>query len=112
MPRPKLSPTDEQRRLVKKLAAVGTRHEEIALIIKIRSPKTLRKHFREELDRGTAEANAKVAGALFDNAMKGDTNAQKFWLQSRAGWGRSSFERPQIQPPPFIVAREPEGGQL
>jgi hypothetical protein len=112
MPRPKLKPTDEQRLLVKKLAAVGTPHEEIACMVKIRSPKTLRKHFREELDRGTAEANAKVAGALFDNAMKGDTNAQKFWLQSRAGWGRSSFQRPAIQPPPFIVAREPEGGQL
>ena len=110
MPRPKLSPTDEQRRLVKKLAAVGTKHEEIALIIKIRSPKTLRKHFREELDRGTAEANANVAGALYNKAMGGDTNAQKFWLQSRAGWGRSGFERAST-PPPFIVVRQQEGGQ-
>jgi len=110
MPRPKLNPTDEQRLLVKKLAAAGTPHEEIALMVKIRSPKTLRKHFREELDRGAAEANAKVAGALFNKAMSGDTNAQKFWLQCRAGWGRSGFERVST-PPPFIVAREREGGQ-
>ena len=110
MPRPKLSPTDEQRRLVKQLAAVGTKHEDIAHMVKIRSPKTLRKHFREELDRGAAEANANVAGALYKNAMDGDTNAQKFWLQTRAGWGRSSFERVST-PPPFIVVREQEGGQ-
>jgi len=111
MPRPKLNPTDEQRLLVKKLAAAGATHEAIALMVNIRSPKTLRKHFREELDRGTAEANAKVAGALFNKAMAGDVNAQKFWLINRAGWGRSSFERPPIQAPPFIVVREQEGGQ-
>jgi hypothetical protein len=110
MPRPKLSPTDEQRRLVKKLAAVGTKHEDIAHMVNIRSPKTLRKHFREELDRGSAEANANVAGALYNKAMGGDTNAQKFWLQCRAGWGRSGFERVST-PPPFIVVREQEGGQ-
>ncbi len=112
MPRPKLKPTDKQRLLVKKLAAVGTPHEDIASMVNIRSPKTLRKHFREELDRGEAEANAKVAGALFSRALAGDTNAQKFWLQCRAGWGRSGFDRPSIQPPPFIVMREQEGGQL
>jgi hypothetical protein len=77
MPRPKLNPTEEQRRLVKKLAAVGTKHEDIAHMVNIRSPKTLRKHFREELDRGAAEANASVAGALYKKAMDGDTNAQK-----------------------------------
>ena len=110
MPRPKLNPTDEQRRLVKKLAAVGTKHEDIAQILNIRSPKTLRKHFREDLDRGATEANANVAGALYNNAMAGDTNAQKFWLQNRAGWGRSGFERVST-PPPFIVMREQEGGQ-
>jgi hypothetical protein len=110
MPRPKLKPTDEQRRLVKQLAATGTPHEEIACMVNIHSPKTLRKHFREELDRGATEANFKVAGALFNNAMSGDTNAQKFWLQTHAGWGRSNFERPSIQPPPFIVVRETEGG--
>jgi hypothetical protein len=110
MPRPKLNPTDEERRKVKQLAATGTPHEQIAHIVNIRSPKTLRKHFREELDRGAAEANANVAGALYNKAMKGDINAQKFWLQSRAGWGRSGFERVST-PPPLIVVRQQEGGQ-
>lgn len=40
MPRPKLNPTDEDRRLVKSMAAVGTRQEDIARMVHIRSPKT------------------------------------------------------------------------
>jgi hypothetical protein len=39
MPRPKLNPTEEQRRLVKSLAAVGIPHEDIARKIGFRSPK-------------------------------------------------------------------------
>ena len=61
MPRPRLKPTDEQRRLVKSLAAMGTPHTDIARKIGLRSPKTLRKHFRKELEMGAMEANYRVA---------------------------------------------------
>ena len=61
MPRPQLKPSEEQRRLVKSMAAMGTPQEHISRKIGIRSPKTLRKYFRDELDFGTAEANYKVA---------------------------------------------------
>jgi hypothetical protein len=64
MPRPKLNPTDEQRQLAKHLSAVGIPQEKIALKLAIRSPKTLRKHFRNELDLGAIEADANVGGAL------------------------------------------------
>jgi len=111
MPRPKLDPSQEQRKRVKSLSAVGITQEEIARQIGVRSPKTLRKHFREELDRGAIEANASVAGALYNKAMAGDTGAQKFWLQCRGGWRPGpSFEPRATQPPPFVVAMEP-GGQ-
>ena len=40
------------------------RGEEIARFIGLRSPKTLRRHFREELDRAATEANAQVAQSL------------------------------------------------
>lgn len=104
MPRPNLKATDEQRKKVKSLAAVGIPHEEIALQIGVRSPKTLRKHFREELDRGTMEANACVAGALYNNAVGGNVVAQKFWLMCRAGWRpRPVFEPASSQAPPFVV---------
>jgi hypothetical protein len=108
MPRPKLNPTDEQRRLVKPLAAFGIRHDEIAKMINVRSPKTLRKHFRVELDRGAAEANSSVAQALYKMAVSGEHPAATlFWLKCRAGWKeRPSFEPAMAAAPaPFIVAK-------
>jgi len=57
MPRPKLNPTEEQRRMVKTMAAMGGKQEEIAMKIGIHSPKTLRKYFRNELDQGNRFAD-------------------------------------------------------
>jgi hypothetical protein len=106
MPRPKLTPTKEQRHQVKCLAAVGTPHEDIARKIGIRSPKTLRKYFREELDLAAMDANASVGGALYNKAMEGNTDAQKFWLERRAGWSNWQGSSRMFTPPPFVVARE------
>jgi len=114
MARPQLNPTKEQRDIVKSMAAMGTPHQDIALKIGIRSPKTLRKYFRQELDLGATEANYKVAKTLFGMATSGDCPAATiFWAKTRNGFR----EHPQsagapIAPPPFIVAREPQGGQL
>ena len=108
MPRPNLNPTVEQRRQVKMLSACGTPQERIAKAMGIRSPKTLRKHFRQELDRGALDANTKVAGTLFQMATSGTCpTATMFWLKCRAGWKeRATFEASQVAPPPFIVAQE------
>ena len=104
MPRPRLNPTDEQRRLVKSLAAMNIKQEDIARMVNIRSPKTLRRHFRGELDRGATEATYKVASALFQKALAGDTAAMIFWLKTRADWReRKEFDRSAIAPPPFVV---------
>ena len=46
MPRPRLEPTDELRRLVKSPSAFGVPRKEIARRIGIRSTKTLRAHYR------------------------------------------------------------------
>lgn len=77
--------TDEQRQRVKMFSAVGVPHKEIATVLKI-DEKTLRKHFREELDTGAAEANAQVGGRLFKLAMEGNPIACIFWMKARAGW--------------------------
>jgi len=108
MPRPKMKPTDEQRLLVKSLAAVGTPHVKIASMVGIRSDKTLRKHFHEELDRGSVEANANVGRTLYQMAISGEHPATTiFWMKCRAGWTeRPALEPAAIPPPPFIVARE------
>ena len=62
--------TDAMRERVRSLAGLGVPQVDIARIIR-GDPKTLRKHFRDELDRGVAEANAVIAGSLFTAAKGG-----------------------------------------
>jgi len=79
-------PTAEQRRTVQVLSGIGVPQDQIALIIGV-DPKTLRKTCRDDLDRGMAEANTKVAQTLFSMATRGDnTAATIFWMKARAGW--------------------------
>jgi hypothetical protein len=109
MPRPQLNPTDEQRQLVKFLVAMGAKQIEIAQLIGIRSDKTLRRHFREEIKRGVWEANGKVAQTLLKKAIDGNVTAAIFWMKCRAGWrDGSSFERASGPPAPFIVLPDKE----
>jgi hypothetical protein len=67
------------------LAGLGVPQDDIAKIVGC-SPKTLRKRFRDELDRGAAEANAIVAGCLFAQAKAGSIAAQIFWMKTRGRW--------------------------
>ena len=110
MPRPRIRPTAEQQKLVKALAAYGFTHEQIGQRIGIRSAKTIRRHFREELDRGILEANAMVAKTLHKMAVSGQHPAATFfWLKCRAGWReRPASDVVTSTPPPFIVAQAPE----
>jgi hypothetical protein len=79
-------PTDEQRRTVRAMAGFGVPHEDIGTLLEI-DAKTLRKHFRRELDRGSIEATAKVAQTLFGMATSGQNVAAAiFWMKARAGW--------------------------
>lgn len=88
-------PTDEHRKHVETLAGYGLTHDQISkLIVNPQTGKpidrnTLAKHFREELDKGIAVANAAVAQSLFRKAIgNGPTSvtAAIFWLKARAGW--------------------------
>ena len=88
MGRPKFEPTDEQRRMAEGLTGFGMREDEIARLIGI-DPKTLRKHFRRELDVGAIRTKAAVAKKAFEMAMSGQHPAMtKFFLERRAGWGQ------------------------
>jgi len=83
---PLFDPSDDQRRLVKTMAGFGIPQPDIAMHLQI-DPKTLRKHFRDELDRGTTEANVRVAQSLFRMATEGQNVAAAiFWMKARAGW--------------------------
>ena len=76
---------EAMRERVRYLAGVGVSQDDIARIIGC-APKTLRKRFRDELDRGVAEANATVCGYLFAAAKAGNISAIIFWLKTRAQW--------------------------
>ena len=78
-------PTDESRKLVRTLAAVGIRHEDIASKLEINTD-TLTKHYRKDLDEGRIDANAAIGKTLYEQARNGNTGAAIFWLKTRAGW--------------------------
>lgn len=91
------------------MSAMGIPEDQMVLAVinpdtnKPISPVTLRKHFREELDKGFIQANAKVAAGLFKNATTstesapgGLVAAQIFWAKTRMRWQ----QRPELNPPP------------
>ena len=80
---------DGLREKVRHLAGLGVPQDDIAKIIGC-APKTLRKRFRDELDRGVAEANATISGFLFAAAKAGNITAMIFWLKTRAHWRERS----------------------
>jgi hypothetical protein len=52
-------------------------------------PKTLRKHYRDEIDLGATKATAKVAEFLFRKATTEGpqcVTAAIFWMKTRGGW--------------------------
>ena len=88
MSRPAHEPTPMSRRNVEALAGYGVPEIDIAGVIGI-DPKTLRKHYPQELRYGHVKANAKVAENLFRKAT-GDGReaviAAIFWMKTRAKW--------------------------
>jgi hypothetical protein len=110
VPRPALKPTEQQRRLVKSMGALGMPHEDIARKIGVRSPKTLRKHFRNELDLGIIDANYRVSKTLYEMATSGDEpSATIFWDKTRNRSRERSTDSGTAALPPFIVGVESGG---
>jgi hypothetical protein len=70
------------------MCGYGIQEEAIGKVLGI-DPKTLRKHYRLELDLGQVEANTKVVANLFRIAT-GDgpkaVTAAIFWLKCRLRW--------------------------
>lgn len=100
-------PTDEDRRKVKALAAVGTRQEDIALVMSM-SVDTLARHYRQELDHGRIEAVARVAQSLYQAAVGGDRTAQIFYLKTQGGWRETTNVEHSQRGPLNVVNYTPE----
>src|ERR1700688_1598328 len=105
MARPTFKPTEEQRRTVKSLAAYGIKHEGIARMLSLRSPKTLRKHFREELTLGEIEAVAQVAQTHYQMAKSGKhATSTNHYLDKHQRWLEAqTIETHPSAVPTFVV---------
>lgn len=96
--KPPFQPTDEQRKTVKAMVAFGIPYADICKVIINSMTKgpistaTLQVHFRDELDRGSVEANAKVGQSLYMQATgggdweKANITAAIWWSKIRMGW--------------------------
>lgn len=96
--KPPHEPTERTRAEVSALYSFGIPQEDIGRYIGI-DAKTLRKHYREELDNSVTKANAAVGRFLYQNAT-GNTlkdgashsdcvRAAMFWAKTRMGWSET-----------------------
>jgi len=92
------------------MSCFGIRQTDIAAWVGLRSPKTLRKHFREELDRGRIGADVEVGKTLFKMAASGRRPSATFYYLNRQA-SRRARQTPLTSPaavPDFVVTREQE----
>ena len=81
-------PTPETRKLVESTSGLGLPHEQIAMLVGI-DDKTLRKHYRVELDLGKAKANSQIAKTLYQKATAGDTTSLIWWTKAQMRWSET-----------------------
>jgi len=81
-------PTIEMRKLVESSSGLGLPHESIAVLVGI-DDKTLRKHYRAELDMGKAKAHGKIAKTLYQKALLGDTTCLIWWTKAQMRWSET-----------------------
>ena len=79
---------DQTRKLVESSSGLGLPHEQIAILVGI-DDKTLRKHYRAELDMGKAKANGQIAKTLFSKAIAGDTSSLIWWTKAQMRWSET-----------------------
>jgi hypothetical protein len=92
--RPGYKPTEDDRKTVSLMCAVGIPHESIALCIGDNGidDKTLRKHFPRELATAKIKAGVKMGGAIFNAAMGGNVYAMNLWAKTQMGWKEHSVQ--------------------
>lgn len=101
----KYVPTDSDRATVETMAAAGMNHETIARCLGDDGidEKTMRKHFRRELDVSAAKSNALAASQVFKAVQRGEAWACCFWLKCRANWKeRQAIEHTGAEGAPLI----------
>lgn len=99
--RPDFEPTDDQKKDVLKYAKTGVPHETISKILGI-NPRTLTRHFENELELGKAECTATYIGTLYELANKEKIpSAVFFYLKTKEGYRET--DRPQGEEKPITL---------
>lgn len=91
---PQFKPTAQERKKVEMMAALGTPQKDMARNVRKGGidVKTLMKHFGDEVETGAVKANIMVGGAMYNKAVGGDVQAQKYFLGCRAGWKETNVQ--------------------
>jgi hypothetical protein len=85
MARPRWNPTQKEREQIQNMAAFGLTQPAIAVVFGV-TDRTLRSRCKTELAVGLTKALTEVAGALYKSALRGNVEAQKFFLRCRGHW--------------------------
>lgn len=119
-------PSEKTKSEVSALSSFGIPQSEIAAYIGV-DAKTLRKHYREELDISHTKANAQVGRFLFQNASGQTLNsgashsdcvrAAMFWAKTRMGWRETqdvnhTSTDGSMSPKPVVVVSDLTDEQL
>ena len=94
--RPPHTPTDESRRKVRFMVAIGILIPSVAAEIGV-GEDTLRKYYPEEILHGRSSLIAEVAGKLVTTALTGEGKdallAQMFFLKTQGGWRETDAQQ-------------------
>jgi hypothetical protein len=83
----------------------------IAVLVGVKSVKTLKKRYRVQLATGKAKACFQIAGVAYTEAKKGVPSMVKWWTATQMGWRETMSHEiagPDGKPVGIAVAAEPE----
>lgn len=81
-------PTIKTRGKVIEFICSGFGQKDIAMYFDINED-TLRKYYREELDKAHIHRTSKLGGKLYKQALGGDFKSQEFWLRTQGRWANA-----------------------
>jgi hypothetical protein len=78
----------QTRRVVERAVAMGLDQMQIGTLLGL-SDRSLRKHYRNELDTGFLKLVSKIGDKLIDKIEAGDKASIFFFLKTRCGWSEN-----------------------
>lgn len=77
---------------IQKFRAQGVSVKDVCSLIGI-SERSARKLYQSELEKGKCQANAAIAGKIFELAMQGNTACLIFWAKTQLHWQEKAEDK-------------------